>query len=45
MMSEGFSRIVVPTDFLRLLHSKPGRWLFLFAAAFGSELIPVHVLV
>ena len=43
-MSEGFYRIVVPTDFSTCSHEA---WALAqrLAGAFGSELIPVHVLV
>ena len=43
-MSEGFYRIVVPTDFWTCSHEA---WALAqrLAGAFGSELIPVHVLV
>ena len=44
-MSEGFSRIVVPTDFSACSHEAWALASADFAAAFGSELIPVHVLV
>ena len=43
-MSEGFYRIVVPTDFSACSQEA---WALAqrLAGAFGSELIPVHVLV